>query len=149
MSNYLPLSDQLNILIENVVSPVRRPYHLQEISEATGISTATLSQLRTGKNDNPQLATLRALCQFFNVPLRYFETTSREECLAILTESRNNQPAETGANPEISEIALRAVQLSPNSRKNLLTLLKWVEASERAHMNGEIPPPLLEAEDGE
>jgi transcriptional regulator with XRE-family HTH domain len=149
MSNYLPLSEQLSILFENVLNAERRPYQLQEISEATGISTATLSQLRAGKNENPQLATLRALCQFFNVPLRYFETTSREECLAILTESWNHQPTETGANPKISEIALRAVQLSPNSRKNLLTLLKWVEASERAHMNGEIPPPLLEDEDGE
>ena len=69
MSDYLPVSDQLNLLFEAVLHADGRPYTLQEVSAATGISPGTLSQLRNGQSTNPQLNTLRALGHFFRVPL--------------------------------------------------------------------------------
>ena len=58
-----------------------------------------LSQLRTGKIKNPQLHTLREICRFFHVPLRYFETTSVEECYAILAGKQEDEGAAHGDSP--------------------------------------------------
>lgn len=118
---------------------------MQEVCDQIGVSLATISQLRTGRIKNPQLNTLRELCHFFQVPLRYFETQSPEECYAILAD---NAPVPT---PEINEIAFRATKLSPSSQRDVLTLIKWVQAAEhQRHEDSALPPlPNLEGdEDG-
>jgi transcriptional regulator with XRE-family HTH domain len=122
MSDYLPLSEQLRILFEVLQHPDGRPYTMQEVSEQIDVSVAAISQMRTGRIQNPQLHTLRELCRFFDVPLRYFETRSAEECYAILAEN------DEGVAPEINEIALRATRLSPKSQQDILTIIKWVQA---------------------
>ena len=73
MGEFLVVSDLLKILFEEVKHPSGRSYTMQEVSDGTGISLATISQMRTGKIKNPQLNTLRELCKFFKVPLRFFE----------------------------------------------------------------------------
>ena len=49
MQSYLPLSDQLNLLFETRLHPDERPYTLQEVSEQTGVSLGTISQIRGGR----------------------------------------------------------------------------------------------------
>jgi transcriptional regulator with XRE-family HTH domain len=141
MSDYLPLSEQLNILFEVVTHPSGRPFTLNEVSEPTDLSLATISQMRNGKIKNPQLNTLRELCRFFNVPLRYFETTSPAECYALLTGNTDK------ITPEINEIAFRASNLSPKSQRDLLTVIKWVQAAEAQQKEGHHLPPLPGLED--
>ena len=136
MSAYLPVSDQLNLLFETRQHPDGRPYTLQEVSEATGVSAGTISQMRAGHSTNPQLSTLRALCHFFQVPLRYFETRSSEECYAILSEVQSPPPSSA------SEIAFRASNLSPKSQRDILTIIKWVQSAEQQRQQGEDLPPL-------
>jgi transcriptional regulator with XRE-family HTH domain len=136
MQDYLPLSDQLNLLFETVPHPDGRPYTLQEVSEATGVSAGTLSQMRVGHSTNPQLSTLRALGHFFQVPLRYFETRSSEECYALLSETPPPPPAAA------SEIAFRASSLSTQSQRDILTIIKWVQSAEQQRQQGEDLPPL-------
>ncbi len=65
MDDYLPLSEQIKILFYSVRHPDGRPFTLQEVSEASGVSLGTIGQMRSGKLKNPQLNTLRALAQFF------------------------------------------------------------------------------------
>ena len=143
MSDYLPVSEQLNLLFEAVPHPDGRPYTLQEVSTATGISPGTLSQIRSGQSTNPQLNTLRALGHFFHVPLRYFETRSREECYALLHDS---QPPPASS---VSEIAFRASGLSPKSQRDILTIVKWVQAAEQQRLEGKDLPPLPGLEEDE
>lgn len=137
MTKFLPIAEQLQILLEVVLHPSGRPYKMQEISDATGISLATLSQLRNGKIKNPQLNTLRELCGFFNIPLRYFETTSVEACFALLQDDVETKPA------EISEIAFRAKNLSTDAQRDILTIIKWVQAAEKAYEEGRGDRPSL------
>ena len=141
MQSYLPLSDQLNLLFEVRLHPDERPFTLQEVSEQTGVSVGTISQMRGGKIQNPQLSTLRALCQFFHVPLRYFDTRTLDECYAILGGTDDAASSGTG------EIAFRASGLSPKSQRDILTIIKWVQAAEQQRQNGDEMPPLPGLED--
>lgn len=145
MEDYLAVSIQLTILFDAVKHEGKRPFTLQEVSDATGISVGTLSQLRTGRIENPQLNTLREICRFFRVPLRYFETRTEQECYALIQGTNNDDT------PELNEIAFRATNLSPNSQRDVLTIIKWVQAAEAQRKAGmELPPlPGLESYDDE
>jgi transcriptional regulator with XRE-family HTH domain len=138
MSDFLSVADQLHVLLSTRTHPDGRTYTLQEVSEGTGVGAATISQMRTGRIKNPQLSTLRALCQFFDIPLRYFETCTVEECYAFLQspQAADEQPA------EISEIALRATHLSREAQQDILTIIKWVQAAEQNLSQNEGMPPL-------
>jgi transcriptional regulator with XRE-family HTH domain len=137
MRDYLPLADQIQILFEAVRHPDGRSYTLQEVSEQTQVSLATLSQLRTGRIKNPQLSTLRALCAFFQVPLRYFDTRTTEECYAIVV-----QKEEEDTNPALNEISFRATHLSPEAQEDILKVIQWVQAAEELRKQGIDLPPL-------
>lgn len=143
MEDFLPVSEQMNILFDAVRHPDGRPYTLQEVSDATGVSLGTISQMRGGHIKNPQLNTLRALCRFFSIPLRYFETRTAEECYAILSDE-----TETDAAP-LNEIAFRASGLSPRSQRDILTVIKWLQAAEQQDGGGNALPPLPNLEDDE
>jgi transcriptional regulator with XRE-family HTH domain len=136
MGDLLPIAEQLNILFDVVTHPEGRPYTLNEVSEKIDVSLPTLSQLRTGKIKNPQFHTLRELCRFFNVPLRYFETATREECYAILAGDTDKPVA------PLSEIALRSTSLSTDAQRDVLNLIKWVQAAEQLRREGKDLPPL-------
>lgn len=141
--DYLSVAEQIQILFDEVQHPEGRPYTLQEVSDQLEVSLATLSQLRSGRIKNPQLSTLRELCRFFNVPLRYFETRSREECYAILAEEQE------ASSPALNEISFRATSLSPQAQQDVLKVIQWVQAAERLRKEGiELPPlPGLDNQD--
>lgn len=141
MNNYLPISIQIQILFENVRHPEQRPYTLQEVSEGTGISVGTLSQLRSGKMQNPQLSTLRELCRYFQVPLRFFETETEAEAYAILAQDIEQDK------PVLNEIALRAIHLSDEGQKDVLKVIQWVQAAEEKRKRGEDLPRLPNADE--
>ena len=135
MGAYLPVADQLKILFDAVRHPDGRPYTLQEVSEATGVALATISHMRSGRIQNPLLSTLREIARFFDVPLRYFEAKTPEECYGLLTQ-------ENTALPLVNEIAFRASSLSPRAQRDILTLIKWVQAAEQQRKTGGDVPPL-------
>lgn len=143
MNDFLSVAEQLQLLFEAVHHPTGRAYTMQEVSNTIDVSLATLSQLRAGKIKNPQLHTLREIGRFFQVPLRFFETRSVEECYALLAEGK-----EETLTP-INEIAFRATQLSPESQRDVLTIIHWVEAAEaQRQREGQLPPlPNLERYD--
>lgn len=137
MSDYLPLAEQFRILLENRRKPDGSAYTLQEVSKGTDVSLPTLSQLKNGRITNPQLNTLRAICRFFDVPLRYFDTRSAEECYAILAEGRSGNDIEG-----INYIAHMAASLSPEGQRDLLTVIKWAQAAEQQIVAGNGLPEL-------
>lgn len=136
MSDYLSVQDQIQCLFDEVLHAEGRTYTLQEVATATGISIGTISQMKNGKIQNPQLNTLRELCHFFGVPLRFFETSSLEECYAIIHRDDDEAPR------TLSEIAMRATALSPEAQQDILRVISWVQAAEQLRESGVDLPPL-------
>lgn len=128
MNEYLPVSEQIRILFAMCKHPEGRPYTLREVSDAIGISLPTIGQVRSGRIQNPQLHTLRALASFFGVSLRYFEARTPEECVSILFHENVSREEPVAQMPEV---ALRAMSLSPRSQADVLKVIGWIEAAER------------------
>ncbi|GII96361.1 hypothetical protein [Sinosporangium siamense] len=86
-----------------------------QISAATGeeISSTTVWKLRTGRSDNPQFKTLKALAVFFRVPVGYFGDDEEAEKVgdAVAAESAI-------AGHALNRDALRAlVEMSDDARR--------------------------------
>lgn len=90
------------------------------------ISHTYIWQLRTGKRDNPTVAHLTALATYFGVPVSYFlddEQTRRiDGQLALLKTIRD---------AGVTEMALRAADVSPRGRDTISELIRKVWESER------------------
>ena len=75
------LAERLNHLFATVPRPDRQGYWTNEQAAAelarlgTPMSHAYLSQLRTGKRDNPSARHLAAIAELFAVPMEYFFNT--------------------------------------------------------------------------
>lgn len=85
------------------------------ISEATSeeMSSTTIWKLRTGRTDNPQLKTLKALSRFFDVPIGYFGDDEAAESVGDQV-AADSLVGEAGLNRD----ALRALlELSPFGRQ--------------------------------
>ncbi len=147
MFEFLPIAKQIQLLFEEIHHPdEQRSYTLQEVSNEIDVSLPTLSQLRNGNIQNPQLHTLREICRFFDVPLHYFETRTVEECYAILRRSHEDM------SEDMNEISFRAMQLSEESQQDVLKVIRWVQAAEekrRQEMDNSAPAHLPDTSDRE
>jgi transcriptional regulator with XRE-family HTH domain len=92
----------------------------QGIREATGfsITASAIQQLRTGKNENPKMATVRALADFFGVaPSYFFEEEAAERTLAEIGLVAAMRDA------DVRRVALRANGLSTSSLQMVATVI--------------------------
>jgi len=117
------LKDRINALFETFYAPGERPpsidYVVQEITARGGsMSVGYLSELRTGKATNPRLDHLKALADYFGVPLSYFtdDAASREiaEEMRLLRALRDN---------DVRSLALRASYLDDETRTALAAII--------------------------
>jgi transcriptional regulator with XRE-family HTH domain len=90
------------------------------------ISHTYIWQLRTGKRDNPTVQHLTALARYFGVPVAYFldddQTRRVDGQLELLQTLRD---------AGVTEIALRAADVSPRGRDTISELIRKVWESER------------------
>ncbi|MCT9934945.1 XRE family transcriptional regulator [Planotetraspora sp. A-T 1434] len=104
------------------------------ISEATGeeLSSTTIWKLRTGRSDNPQLKTLKALATFFGVPIGYFGDDDEGEATADQI-AASSLVGESGLNRE----ALRAlVEMSDGGRQLVADFIISAARLERGQDGG-------------
>ena len=90
------------------------------------ISHTYIWQLRTGRRDNPTVQHLTALATYFGVPVSYFlddEQTRRVDAQLDLLR--------TLSDAGVTEIALRAADVSPRGRDTISELIRKVWESER------------------
>lgn len=122
------LAARINALFDTFYAPGEQPPSLRlvvdEITARGGaISVGYLSELRTGKSTNPRLDQLKALADYFGVPLSYFtdDEQSREiaEEMRLLRALRDN---------EIRSLALRASYLDAETRAALTAILNTMGA---------------------
>lgn len=126
------LALRLNHLFATVPKPDRSGYWTNEQAstelgrQGTPMSHAYLSQLRTGKRDNPSARHLAAIAALFGVPMEYFFDADVAEKidadLRLLVAIRD---------AGIQGIAMRAHGLSPASLASLEGIIDQVRRLER------------------
>jgi transcriptional regulator with XRE-family HTH domain len=95
-------------------------------TQGVPISHTYIWQLRTGRRDNPTVAHLTALATYFGVPVSYFlddeQTRQVDAQLSLLQTIRD---------AGVTEIALRAADVSPRGRETISELIRKVWESEQ------------------
>jgi transcriptional regulator with XRE-family HTH domain len=94
--------------------------------QGVSISHTYIWQLRTGRRDNPTVAHLTALATYFGVPVAYFlddEQTRRVNAQLELLQTLRAAG--------VTEIALRAADVSPRGRRTITELIRKVWESEQ------------------
>jgi transcriptional regulator with XRE-family HTH domain len=128
MTRERTFAERLSALIEAARGDGRAPHSYREISAAVeraggpAMSPAYLQQLATGKRVNPKIHYVEALARLFGVPVTYFF----------------DEEAAAGPSPEgeAQLMAMRAQELSPQGRRQVMNLLDLVERYERAEREG-------------
>ena len=118
----ISLAEQVNILFEMVRRPDGKPYTSLEVCDRINIGNSTMSQLRNGLSMNPNLVTLRKICDFFKVQLNYFDCRTSEECLAYL---KKYKPQEWET-PQIT-VLLKSQGLSEKSVNYVLDTISHLQ----------------------
>ncbi|MFH8747474.1 helix-turn-helix domain-containing protein [Streptomyces rimosus] len=121
------IASRLDHLFRCVRPPGQGEYSYSAAAEAiraqqgVSISHTYIWQLRTGRRDNPTIQHLTALAKFFGVPVSYFlnaeaaqQIDTELELLAALREA------------DVTEIALRAADLSPDSRESMTAMIRKI-----------------------
>lgn len=140
----MAVKDLLEFLFKHIHHPEGRPYSVTEVADATNLSYVTIYTLLQGRSKKPTLPTVQALCDFFGVPLGFFECRSYDECYKVLENSKNEENDSVGGrnSAQMGEIIFRAQDLSPEGQQDLITLIKWVQAAERERKAGRDVPNL-------
>ncbi|MFC9257179.1 helix-turn-helix domain-containing protein [Amycolatopsis thailandensis] len=121
MSPESTFARKLTALIDSARADEGAPHSYRELSAAIdraggpAMSPAYLQQLATGKRVNPKIHYVEALARLFGVPITYF------------FEDQEAQPV-----GEAKLMAMRAQELSPQGRRQVMDLLELVERYERA-----------------
>ena len=135
MPREFSIADKLDRLFKQVRSRGQSEYSYMAVAEAIRndqgiqISHTYIWQLRTGRRDNPTVQHLKGLATFFGVPVAYFldddETRKIDGQLELLRTLRDAQ---------VTEIALRAADVSPSSRDTIRELVQkvWELEQDRA-----------------
>ena len=127
MSQKRTFAEKLSALIEGLRATEEAPHSYREISSAIdkaggpAMSPAYIQQLATGKRINPKIHYVEALARLFGVSVAHFF-----DDLGFAEE-----PAEAQSG-EAKLIAMRAQELSPEGRRQVMNLLDLIERYERA-----------------
>lgn len=134
------LAERLNHLFAAVRPDGGQEYSNEQVAAAitrTGvtISQSYIWQLRKGKKTNPTIKHLQALAGFFGVPVSYFlddEAAGQVNGQLEALQAEQARLAEALERGEVRLMAMRAGELSPERRKQVMDLLDVVYRLERA-----------------
>lgn len=130
------LAARLNRLFDSIRpdGPKGRAYTNGEVAEAIKqanpsirVGGAYLSALRTGAKKKPSAELLTALARFFGVPTAYL----LEEAIAAQTDAEI-ELAQVAHNLGVRQLALRALELSPEGLAAVTAIVEHVLESDRA-----------------
>ena len=134
MAGERSLADKLNHLFACHTARSGQEYSNEQVAAAIADTGVTISQsyiwqLRKAKKDNPTFKHLQALAGFFGVPVSYFfddEVTDRvdEQLKSLKDEQTRLNELTAGSDAQL--MAMRAGELSPKGRKQVMDLLDVV-----------------------
>lgn len=134
------LAQNLDRLFDDIRphGPAGRKYTNEEVATAIKeahpeirVGGAYLSALRKGTKRNPSTELLAALARFFGVPTSYF----LDEETAAQTDAEI-QLAKVAHNLGVRQLALRALELSPEGLAAVTQIVEHVLNSDAAHQDG-------------
>lgn len=134
------LDAKLNHLFANATTRRGQEYSNEQVAAAIVATGVTISQsyiwqLRKGKKDNPTFKHLQALAAFFGVPVSYFfddEVTDRVDQQLEELRAEQARLTEIMDSSDAQLMALRAGELSPEGRRQVMDLLDVVHRLEQA-----------------
>ena len=137
------LADKINYLFATVRprGDSKREYSNEHVAAEIGrvngvtISQSYIWQLRKGKKDNPTLKHLQALADFFGVPAAYFFDEEVNARVNVQLQRLAAEQARRELNADHDQavvMAMRAGELSPERRKQIMDLLDVVYRLEQA-----------------
>ena len=134
------LADKLNHLFANATARGGQEYSNEQVAAAIVATGVTISQsyiwqLHKGKKDNPTFKHLQALAGFFGVPVSYFfddEVTDRVDQQLDELKVEQARLHEIMGSSDAQLMALRAGELSPAGRRQVMDLLDVVHRLEQA-----------------
>lgn len=135
------LAEKINRLFESIRPPSGHEYSNEQVAEGvcrrglTTISQSYIWQLRKGKKTNPTISHLQALADFFGVPVAYFfddEAAGEVDGKLKALEAQQARMKEAVGSGDVKLMAMRAGELSPERRKQVMDLLDVVYRLERA-----------------
>lgn len=136
------LAAKLNHLFATRLRPEGKEYSNEQVATAilATKSVKTLSQsyiwqLRNGVKDNPTVRHLQGLANFFEVPVAYFfddDVSDRVDQQLEEIRAARDQLTELAASSELQLLAMRAGELSPARRQQVIDLLDVVYRLEQA-----------------
>lgn len=134
----MSLADRLTRLFEVMVNPAdREPYSLREAAEAitaagTPITSAYLSQLRTGQRTTLSLDKAIGIAGFFGVPVEYLSSGDDSPEQVALRERVESQLDLLAAllKSGTQDLALRSAELSPEGRRKIAQVIEETRAQE-------------------
>lgn len=89
------------------------------------LSRQGLHNLLNGKSRNPRIGTLRSLCNFYQVPLAYFDCVSEAECIEFLATNGRL------VSDDVTELVQISSGLSPRGQRSVIGLLDMLESTGR------------------
>ena len=135
------IAEKLDRLFRQIRAPGQAEFSSMAVAEAiraeqgVSISHTYIWQLRTGRRVNPTVAHLTALANFFGVPVAYFlddaEARRVDDQLELLRTLRDAQ---------VTEIALRAADVSESSREIISEMVRKVWELENPRDRRRTPP---------
>lgn len=130
-----PFADRLNFLFEYCHPPGRGRFAATEVARSLrqsglAISDAYISQLRTGKRDNPSRKTLEHIAAFFRIKPQYFTDDN------YYTEIRSEVTYLAARhNPVVRRIAAGINGLSAEARAELIAVIEGRRTGLAPHRN--------------
>lgn len=134
------IADRLNHLFAGMTARGGQEFSNEQVASAIVATGVTISQsyiwqLRKGRKDNPTVRHLQALAAFFGVPVSYFfddEVTDRVDEQLERLRAEQARLTEIMDSSDAQLMALRAGELSPRGRRQVMDLLDVVHRLERA-----------------
>ena len=123
----LTLSEKVNIMFQ-FGQQQGKIVDYRSVAEATGVSVNNIHKIRSGENNNPGIQTLKKLASYFNVPLGYFDSKTREQCWAYLQRQAEQKAGASGK--EAKPIVFRADDFSEEGRQAIESMIKFVKRKE-------------------
>jgi transcriptional regulator with XRE-family HTH domain len=120
------LAERIEILFKTFRRRDGREHTYKDVEAGTGkaVTAPYVWKLRTGEAKNPSIRILRALSEFFGVPMTYFVEDTSEEELANLELAA--QLRDTG----VARIALLARDLDEDGQRSILEMIDYVRKAQ-------------------
>ncbi|GGW82104.1 hypothetical protein GCM10010503_69240 [Streptomyces lucensis JCM 4490] len=140
------LAERLNHLFATVRRDDGLEHSNEQVAAAIARAGVTISQsyiwqLRKGKKGNPTIKHLQALADFFGVPVSYFlddDVACRVNGQLEAIRAEQARLAEALGRGEVRVMAMRAGELSPERRKQVMDLLDVIYRLEQAEQQGTV-----------